>query len=308
LVAIKIKHLTKNFAGFKAVDNLSLELSENRVLGFLGPNGAGKTTSLRMLVGLSRPTGGEIEIAGEKVIFGKSTVNKFVGYLPERPSFYNWMTGREYLGFVADIFGLKDSEKRNRITELLKKVSLTAFGSKKISTYSNGMKQRLGIAQAIINNPKVLIMDEPVSALDPIGRREVLSIINNLKKQMTILLSTHILSDVDRVCDDIAILDRGKLIISSSLENLKANYASLIIEVELDQDSPDILKKISKQPWVTKAEKNNQIIKIWIKDREVMSKNIALNFFAKEDVGVLNFGLKLPEVEDLFVSILEGQK
>ena len=308
MVAIKIKHLTKNFAGFKAVDNLSLELSENRVLGFLGPNGAGKTTSLRMLVGLSRPTGGEIEIAGEKVIFGKSTVNKFVGYLPERPSFYNWMTGREYLGFVADIFGLKDSEKRNRITELLKKVSLTAFGSKKISTYSNGMKQRLGIAQAIINNPKVLIMDEPVSALDPIGRREVLSIINNLKKQMTILLSTHILSDVDRVCDDIAILDRGKLIISSSLENLKANYASLIIEVELDQDSPDILKKISKQPWVTKAEKNNQIIKIWIKDREVMSKNIALNFFAKEDVGVLNFGLKLPEVEDLFVSILEGQK
>jgi ABC-2 type transport system ATP-binding protein len=308
LIAIKIKNLTKTFAGFKAVNDLSLELSENRVLGFLGPNGAGKTTSLRMLVGLSRPTGGEIEIAGEKVIFGRSTVNKFIGYLPEQPSFYGWMTGKEYLGFVADIFGLKNGEKESRITELLKKVGLTASGLKKIATYSNGMKQRLGIAQAIINDPKVLIMDEPVSALDPIGRREVLSIINNLKKQMTILLSTHILADVDRVCDDIAILNRGKLIISSSLENLKANYASLMIEVELDQDSPDILKKLSEQPWATKVEKNNQIIKIWIKDREVMSKNIALNFFAKENVGVLNFGLKLPEVEDLFVSILEGQK
>lgn len=308
MAAIEIKNLTKEFGNFKAVNSLNLELAENRVLGFLGPNGAGKTTTLRMLVGLSKPTEGEIKIAGEDVIFGESKSNRLFGYLPEQPSFYGWMTGGEYLNFVADIFGLNKNTKDKKIEELLSLVDLEDAKNKKIGAYSNGMKQRLGIAQAIINDPKVLIMDEPVSALDPIGRREVLNVISNLKKHMTIMLSTHILSDVDRICDDIAILNKGKLIISSSLEELKTKYASQIIEVELEKDSAEIISRLKKESWAVNVEENNRLIKIWIKDKEVINKNIALKFFANENVGILDFGLKLPEVEDLFVSILEDQK
>lgn len=308
MAAIEIKNLTKKFGAFTAVDNLSLELAENHVLGFLGPNGAGKTTTLRMLVGLSKPTEGEIKIAGEDVVFGDSKSNKLFGYLPEQPSFYGWMSGVEYLSFVADIFGLSDGIRDKRIKELLNLVDLENSKTKKISAYSNGMKQRLGIAQALINDPKVLIMDEPVSALDPIGRREVLAVISNLKKHMTIMLSTHILSDVDRICDDIVILNKGKLIVNSSLEELKEKYASQILEVELEKDPAEIVSLLKKETWATKVEENNRMVKIWIKDKNIISKNIALRFFANQNVGILNFGLKLPEVEDLFVSILEDQK
>ncbi len=303
--ALEVKNLTKVFGSFAAVDDLSFSLESNRVLGFLGPNGAGKTTTIRMIVGLSRPTKGQISLAGQKVIFGASAVNKLFGYLPEQPSFYGWMTGEEYLDFVADLFALSENKKEKKISELLALVDLTGAKDKKIRTYSNGMKQRLGIAQAIINDPKVLIMDEPVSALDPIGRREVLSIIANLKKSMTIMLSTHILSDVDRICDDIAILKEGKLITFSPLEELKTKYASQIIEVELDHDATKLKSQIEKEPWATKVEINNRVIKIWVKDKKVVSQNLALKFFAGLDIGVLNYGLKLPAVEDLFVSIFE---
>lgn len=308
MTAIKIKNLTKIFGSFRAVSSLNLELKENRVLGFLGPNGAGKTTTLRMLVGLSRPTSGEISIAGEKVIFGNSSTNKLLGYLPEQLSFYNWMSGEEYLVFIADIFNLSQSTKTKKINELLELVDLTSAKTRKIGAYSNGMRQRLGIAQAIINSPKVLIMDEPVSALDPIGRRDVLAIISNLKKHMTIVLSTHILPDVDRICDDIAIINKGKLIISSSLEELKAKYAAQIMEVEFEKDPSEIMSKLKRQPWATNVERNSHSVKIWIKDRNVASKNIALKFFAEAGIGINNFGLKLPDVEDLFVSIVEEKK
>ena len=306
MAAIEINNLTKSFDGFKAVDDVSFSLEENRILGFLGPNGAGKTTTIRMIVGLSKPSTGEIKIAGQNVIFGDSSVNKLFGYLPEQPAFYGWMTGKEYLEFVTDIFKIKNKDKK--ITELLKMVDLTEAKSKKIRAYSNGMKQRLGIAQAIINDPKVLIMDEPVSALDPIGRREVLAIISSLKKQMTIMLSTHILSDVDRVCDDIAIINKGKLITYSGLEELKTKYASQIIEVEFEKSPSDLIPELKKQPWAIKVEQNNRLVKIWIKDTKIIDNNVAISFFAKSDLAILNFGLKLPEVEDLFVTILEDQK
>lgn len=304
--AIEVKNLTKKFGDFTAVSDLTFTLEENRVLGFLGPNGAGKTTAIRMIVGLSKPTSGEIALAGQNVLFGNSSANHLFGYLPEQPSFYGWMTGVEYLEFVADLFDLKAKEKK--IADLLNLVDLTAAKNKKISTYSNGMKQRLGIAQAIINDPKVLVMDEPVSALDPIGRREVLAVINNLKKHMTIMLSTHILADVDRVCDDIAIINKGKLIVFSSIEELKTNYASQIIEVEFEKDPASIISDLKKEEWAEKVEKENHRLKIWIKDQAVIDENKALKFFAKAGMPVLEFGLKLPEVEDLFISILEDKK
>lgn len=305
--AIKVKNLTKKFKDFTAVSDLSFELAENRVMGFLGPNGAGKTTTIRTMVGLSKPTSGTVLIDGKEVIFGQSDINQYFGYLPEQPSFYGWMSGEEYLDFIADTFNLEQDIKAKRIAELLKLVDLFEARKKRVSTYSNGMKQRLGIAQALINDPKVLIMDEPVSALDPIGRKEVLNIIEDLKKTKTIFLSTHILSDVDRICDDVAIINKGKLITVSPLSELKEKYAKEILEVEFRTDPDNLIPKLKNEPWVEKIEKNGNHIKIWPKDAQAVRDNVPMKFFASCDIPVLKYGLNLPEIEDLFVDLI-GKK
>lgn len=302
--AIVVKNLSKTFKSFAAVDGLSFSVEKNHVVGFLGPNGAGKTTTLRMLVGLSKPTGGNIVISGVPVVFGNPSSNKKVGYLPEAPSMYTWMSGFEYLNFVADILKLDEKSKATKIKELLKLVDLTEARNKRIGTYSNGMKQRLGIAQALINDPEVIIMDEPVSALDPIGRKNVLHVIERLKKNRTILLSTHILSDVDKICDDIVIIDKGKLVVSSPLAELKAKYASPILEIEFASDPSAVFDKVKKEKWVKRVEQDGTNMKIWLADESVVEKNIPLKFFADQKIGVLKYGLTLPETEDLFIELL----
>lgn len=307
MAAINLSKVSKKFGSFSAISDLSLEIAENRIVGFLGPNGAGKTTTIRMMVGLSKPSSGEIRIAGEQIIFGDAKVNSSFGYLPEQPAFYGWMTGAEYLDFVGQTFGLEIAERKKRIDELLSLTDLTDARRKRISTYSNGMKQRLGIAQALINRPKVLIMDEPVSALDPIGRRQVLSVIEGLKKEMTIFLSTHILSDVDRICDDVAIINKGKLITFSPLSELKAKYATQILEVEFGADPISIINKLKQESWAGKIEKEGNHLKIWLKDESAISGNKPLKFFADAPVAILKYGLSLPEVEDLFIALTEDK-
>lgn len=304
--AISVKNLTKKFKSFTAVDDLTFDVAENHVVGFLGPNGAGKTTALRMLVGLSKPNRGVITIAGIPVDFGGSIANKKVGYLPELPSFYTWMTGNEYLDFVADVFGMSQAAKTAKISELLALVDLTASRDKKIGTYSGGMKQRLGIAQALINDPEVLILDEPVSALDPLGRKEVLKVIEKLKKNSTIFFSTHILSDVDRICDDVVIINEGKLIIAKPLAELKAEYATPILEIEFVSDAGGIAGKVGQETWVKKHEQNGNLLKVWLKDNVDVENNLPFEYFARQGLGILQYGLKLPETEDLFVELLGG--
>lgn len=301
---IKITNLSKSFGTFKAVSNLNLVVGENTVFGFLGPNGAGKTTTIRMMVGLTKTSSGSIEINGSKIEFGISKDHALFGYLPEQPSFYGWMTGKEYLDFAAGLFSLSSKETVERIEHLLDVVGLVSAKNKKISTYSNGMKQRLGIAQALISDPKVLILDEPVSALDPIGRREILSLIEELGKDKTIFMSTHILADVDRVCRDVAIINKGKLIIQSSLAELKEKYASPILQVSFTKDAQEILPEIEKSDWARKVEKSGNQMRILLKDSEAMESNVPLRALARFNIGILNYGLTLPETEDLFVEIL----
>jgi ABC-2 type transport system ATP-binding protein len=308
MTAISVKNITKKFKKFTAVDGLSFEVEKNHVVGFLGPNGAGKTTTIRMIVGLSKPTAGSISISSTPVIFGRSQSNKKVGYLPEAPAFYAWMTGFEYLSLIADIFELSVDIKIQKLEELLKLVDLTQSKDKRISTYSNGMKQRLGIAQALIGDPEVLILDEPVSALDPIGRKEVLRVIESLKKNKTIFFSTHILSDVDRICDDIILINNGKLIISSSLADLKTKYASPILEVEFNGDPTIILTSLRSEKWVSKIEKDGNQLRIWLNNETTLASNVPLIFFSKQKLGVLRYGLTLPETEDLFIRLVGGEK
>lgn len=304
---VKVDSLSKSFKGFKAVDAISFELKAGRVMGFLGPNGAGKTTTLRMLVGLSKPDSGSIQIAGQTVNFGQATENAKFGYLPEQPAFYGWMTGLEYLTFIANIFNISHSRDKI-IKDVLVTVGLWEAKGRRIAGYSNGMKQRLGIAQALINNPEVIIMDEPVSALDPIGRREVLQLISKLRHTKTILFSTHILSDVDRICDDVAIINKGKIMVMSSIGELKEKYAKPILEVEFTQNPEPLITDIKKQEWASKVEGSGNQIKIWLSRPEVMEDNRPLRYFASSGMSVLKYGLMLPEVEDLFVDLIKEGK
>ncbi|MFH1737016.1 MAG: ABC transporter ATP-binding protein, partial [Actinomycetota bacterium] len=223
--AIESRGLTKVFNGAAAVDHIELTVPTGSVFGFLGPNGAGKTTTARMLVGLARPTSGTATILGFDITKDLAQVRKRIGFLPDVPAFYPWMTGLEYLLFVADVFGIRTGEAKGKAAASLERAGLKGVKTK-IGGYSRGMKQRLGIAQALINDPKVILMDEPTSALDPIGRKEVLETISSLGGEITVFFSTHILNDVERVCDNVAILNKGKILADETLDSLKSQYAA----------------------------------------------------------------------------------
>ncbi len=236
--AIQTIQLTKSFGSFKAVDQLSLNVRKGEVFGFLGPNGAGKTTTLRMLAGLSKPDSGEIKLLDRNVTFGSMRGRERIGYLPDVPECYGYMKPVEFLSFCGALFGLDASKQKKRSLELLELVGLENV-HKRIGGFSRGMKQRIGIAQALINEPEIVFMDEPASALDPMGRYDVMEILTKLKGSTTVFFSTHILSDIERVCDTVAIIDKGVILEQGSILDLKNKYDNLTISVSFAEDLPE---------------------------------------------------------------------
>lgn len=228
---LELKHVSKAFGNHKILDDLSFEVSEHSIYGFIGRNGAGKTTTMKMILGLLASDSGEIQVCGEKVRFGQNQTNRYIGYLPDVPEFYDYMTPMEYLTLCGKVTGMPAGEITQRAEELLQMVGL-GEAKKRIRGFSRGMKQRLGIAQALMNRPKLLICDEPTSALDPVGRKEILDILRLVRGETTVLFSTHILSDVERVCDEIAFLHQGKIALSGSVEEVKSRRKAGGYEVE----------------------------------------------------------------------------
>ncbi len=228
---LEISQVTKSFSGRKIIDNLSFCVPQHSVFGFVGKNGAGKTTTMKMALGLLKADSGEIFVNGERVLFGQSPTNRFIGYLPDVPEFYGFMEPQEYLEMCGRITGMEHGEGRRKSQELLELVGLSGE-RKRIRGFSRGMKQRLGIAQALLNSPKLLICDEPTSALDPIGRKEILDILHSVKEHTTVLFSTHILSDVERICDRIAFLHEGKVTLNGTLQEVRGERWGERIEIE----------------------------------------------------------------------------
>jgi ABC-2 type transport system ATP-binding protein len=218
----------------RAVDNLSMTVPAGAVFGFLGPNGSGKSTTIRMLVGLARPSSGEAHVAGADIRRDMDGVHTHIGYLAQSPLFYNYMTGRETLRYIAGFYPWVSDPVEARITELLTLVGLTPAADRKVGGYSGGMKQRLGIAQALVGRPQVVILDEPVSSLDPLGRHEVLEVLDRLRGGATILFSTHILDDVQRVADYVAVLDHGKLITQAPTADLLGRFTRDELDVIIE--------------------------------------------------------------------------
>ena len=228
---LNITNLSKSFGANKVIDHMSFTVPEHSVFGFIGQNGAGKTTTMKMILGLLKTDRGEIFVNGEKVTWGQNSTNKYIGYLPDVPEFYGFMTPTEYLTMCGEITGMSSKEIRKKSIELLELVDLDS-ANKRIHSFSRGMKQRLGIAQALLNSPKLLICDEPTSALDPIGRKEILDILSSVKEHRTVVFSTHILSDVERICNRIAFLHKGTLALNGTLEEIRSMRKGDSIEID----------------------------------------------------------------------------
>lgn len=294
---LRITGLRKHFGDKTVLDGLELTVPKNSIFGFIGQNGAGKTTTMKTVLGLLQADEGEIYVDGEKVTYGQTPTNRHIGYLPDVPEFYSFMTAPEYLHFCGQITGMKASEIESRTKELLELVGL---GNEKhrIKGFSRGMKQRLGIAQALLNRPKLLICDEPTSALDPVGRKEILDILLAAREQTTVLFSTHILSDVERICSDIAFLHGGKTVIQGKLADIKATYRSeeYLLETEKESDASALQKTF---PAMRRTD--HQLI-FSEKDYELFD---ILKAVTHDHINILKVERMEPTLENLFMEVVE---
>jgi len=249
--AISMSNLSKHYKGVEALTDLTLDVPAGTVFGFLGPNGAGKTTALKVLAGLARATAGSATINGVPVS-AAGEHRRQLGYLAQDPRFYGWMTGRETLRHVARFRGA-DADREAWIGSLLERVGIAEAADRRTSTYSGGMRQRLGIAQALVGRPAVILLDEPVSALDPIGRKDVLDLMRDLKGETTVFYSTHILDDVQRVSDHVAILDHGRLVKAAPTQSLLGSFTRNVLLVVLGGATQDTETSIRAIPGVASA-------------------------------------------------------
>jgi len=300
---IRIESLTKHYGAVHALNGLSLTVEPGVVYGFLGPNGAGKSTTMRILSGLARSDGGRAWILDNEIGQPGKDIRHLIGVLPEEPVFYPWMTAREYLrDFVARIFRLDAPTARNRTDELLTTVGLKEARNRRIGGFSRGMRQRLGLAQALISNPSVLLLDEPVSALDPAGRKEVLELIESVRGKATILLSTHILADVERICDVVGIIDKGRLIVQEQRDELLKQYTTPIFEIELDGGSEAWMEHARQFPFVENMTYESPTIRVLVKDIRTAQKAL-LDSLAADDLLVRRFEILHPSLEDVFLRL-----
>lgn len=295
---LQITDLYKSFGDKQVLKGLSLDVKEHSIFGFIGKNGAGKTTTMKLVLGLIKSDGGEITVAGEKVSYGETVTNRHIGYLPDVPEFYGFMSAAEYLKFCGEITNMNQNQICTRSAELLELVGLQNEKGR-IKGYSRGMKQRLGIAQALLNRPKLLICDEPTSALDPIGRKEILDILLAAKEQTTVLFSTHILSDVERICTDVAFINDGKTAISGKLSDIKAKYRKEEYLFETtDQQSAQLLLDTFAD--MSRLE-NNQLI---FKEKNNTLFDL-LGFVAQNKIHLVKMEHLEPTLESLFMEVVD---
>jgi ABC-2 type transport system ATP-binding protein len=302
---IRIENLSKHYSKVRALNGLNLNVQPGVVYGFLGPNGAGKTTTLRILSGLARADGGQAWIMDQPVGLKALGKRPVMGVLPEEPAFYPWMTPREYLqDFIAPLYGLDARESGRRTAELLDTVGLERSAKRRIGGFSRGMRQRLGLAQAMIHRPSILLLDEPVSALDPAGRKDLLELIEGLRGQVTVLLSTHILADVERVCDMVGIIRKGKMVVEAERDALLATYALPIIEVEADDGFGEWTEQVRGMPFVVQLEIEGKLARARVNDIE-RGKQELLASIVQSGLSIRRFELSTSTLEDVFLDLTE---
>ena len=304
--AIRCDGLRKIYGRLEALKGLDLTVLRHSIFGLLGPNGAGKSTTIKLLTRQIAPTAGRAWVVGVPITGQAADVRSRIGYLSEQPAFYSWMTGREFLAFIGELFGLSSGVRRQRSDELLELVGLTGAARRQIGGYSHGMRQRLGIAQALINQPEVLILDEPISALDPIGRKEILELLAGLKGQSTVFFSSHILADVDRICDEIAVLHRGVLLAQAPTQALKEQYAQPIITIELETDANVLVSLLGQESYVQAVEVKGAEARVLVTDL-ALAKRCLPECLVNAHLPLLHYEVALPTLEEVFVRLIEKE-
>ena len=305
--AIEARGLTKRFGSILALDRLDLAVPRGSIFGLLGPNGAGKTTTIRILAGLARASAGSAFVAGIPVGLGQPELRRRLGYLDQDPRFYSWMKGRELLELVGRLHGLGGAELRSRVAGMLERTGLTSAAERRIGGYSGGMRQRLGIAQALVHAPELLILDEPVSSLDPEGRRDLLELVAGLRGEATVVFSTHVLADVERICDRVAILDRGRRVTEGPLEELLAAHARPIYNLDpaprQEAAVAALLDRLRAAPWTTDVTATPGGIRVTVADPDAAAGAI-LPLVVACGVVLESFERARPTLEDVFLELV----
>ncbi|MCD1295053.1 ABC transporter ATP-binding protein [Methanocella sp. CWC-04] len=308
---ISTKGLTKSYDGKPVLNSLDLKVPKNSIFGFLGPNGAGKTTTIKLILGLIQPTGGSCEVFGMDAFNNSVDIRHRTGYLAQDPRYYEHMTARETLRFTARFFfkGPK-KEVESRIEETLEMAGLDDKADRPIKGFSGGERQRLGIAQAQINNPDLLILDEPAASLDPMGRRDVLGLMKKMQSETTIFYSTHILDDVQRVSDMVAILNKGNLVAQAPIEELLGSKENAVYNLVIKGDATNVSSLLLQQPWVSSVNavspNGYTTLTVSVSDDSKAERNILKVAMADENIVIVEYGRKKYELEDVFMKMVEG--
>ena len=310
---IKVEHLTKYYGDFLAVDDLSFEIDEGHVYGFLGPNGAGKTTTMNIMTGCLSATSGRVEVGGYDIFEDARKAKRLIGYLPEQPPLYMNETPEEYLRFVGEAKGLRGGELAGQIDKVIAQVKIQDVRGRRISALSKGYKQRVGIAQALLGNPRVIILDEPTVGLDPIQIVEIRDLIKQLGQEHTVILSSHILSEVQAICEKILIIAHGKLVAFDEPDNLEKNLLSgseIVFTTDAEEEQVmDILSGVEHISSVRLEEKENGLVSAQLKtdSRDIYAVSRQLFFaFAQHGQALLELSLKKASLEDIFIELTES--
>jgi ABC-2 type transport system ATP-binding protein len=308
-LVICTEDLSKSFGEVQALKSLDLRVPQKSIFAFLGPNGAGKTTTIKLLLGLIKPTRGGGKILGMDISRESVDIRARIGYLPQDARFYEHMTARQTLEYTARFFYAgPQSEIDKRVNEMIELVGLEGKADRPIKGYSGGERQRLGIAQAEVNYPDLLILDEPAASLDPQGRRDVLEVMSRIRKYATIFYCTHILDDAQRVSDQVAIVDQGELITQSSVEELLAGTGDLIYSVTLKGDARNAYTHIAQQPWVSGIESSQEgeqtTWQVSVTDEAAATEQL-MDLLVSNGLKVSSFSRKEQNLEDVFINIIE---
>jgi ABC-2 type transport system ATP-binding protein len=308
---ITTQGLTKSYAGKAVLKGLDLTVPKHSIFGFLGPNGAGKSTTIKLLLGLTRPTAGTATVFGKDILRDSTAIRQRIGYLAQDPRYYEELTARETMRFVCGFFYQRGQPAvEERIQQTLELVALDDKSDRPIKGFSGGERQRLGIAQAQVSYPDLLILDEPAASLDPMGRRDVLEVMERLRKHTTVFYCTHILDDVQRVSDTVAILNHGELVAQAPIEQLLRGSGGVSYSVELKGDVDGARARLTAQPWVGSVavlERNGTTkLQVNVTDESAADAQLLQSVTSGGGVTVSAFGRDKADLEDVFLKLVEG--
>ena len=307
--AIETTGLTKRYGSLVAVSKLDLKVKADIIHGFLGPNGAGKTTTIKILVGLLKPDSGSVSVLGQELGWDKPDVRSRIGYMPELPKLPKHLKGRELLDIYGRMYGMTKEQRKKQIPKLLDMVGLKERGNDLIGKYSKGMQQRLGMAQALLNEPELVILDEPSLGLDPVGMVEVREIMQGMAKEgVTIFLSSHLLHEVEQVCTHVTIINKGVAVTSGTLKQISAKVKGPVtIEAEVDKLSKAVIKKVKELPFVTDVSKDGKKLLVEVKTRDDVRSQVSQTITAGGGI-VISMNLKGKSLEDAFMDLVKSKK